>query len=68
MCHYDNRGGGGEQTLNMSQHTKLTLEKEICRSCWDSNTQPYGHKSGAFPNKQPQYVSYHYMSVDPCCP
>ena len=45
---------GVERTRNKSQHTKLTLEKRFLprhRSCWDSNSQPFDHESGALTNK-----------------
>ena len=50
MCHCGNTGV--EQTPNMSQHTKLTLEKKnLLPLQWDSNSQPFNHESGAFTNK-----------------
>ena len=45
-CHCDNIGVN--RTPNKSQHRKLTSEKKFCRrSCRDSNSQTFEHKSGA---------------------
>ena len=49
---------GVEQTQGKSQHTKLALEKKFsCHFCWDSNTQPFDHKSGAVTNELSQLGS-----------
>ena len=49
-CHCGNTGV--ERTPNKSQHTKLTLKTKILRrSCWESNSQPFDHESGALTNE-----------------
>ena len=61
-CHCGNTGV--EQTPNNSQHTKLTLEKKFfCRSCQDSNSQPFNHKSGTLTNKLSQLPTWWNISM-----
>ena len=52
MCHCSNTGV--EQTLKKSHHRKLNPEKKFsCRSCQDSNVQPFDHESDALPASYP---------------
>ena len=59
MCYCSNTGV--EQTLNKSQHTKLTLEKIFYCACWDSNSQPFDHESDALQTSYSSSLQYSHL-------
>ena len=61
MCHCGSTGV--ERTPNKSKHTKLTLEKKILPPLLPvSNSQPFGHVSGALTNKLSRLPSEFYST------